>query len=145
MLNLYKKEYGLELKQQVKQQEDKLKQHEDKLKQHDKELSRLSDFTVEMHKTMNEGLTRVDESNRFLREQNTRQSEQNAQILQAVIKRNSESEERQAQLDELEKKQDFQLKMLDKSNFWKAIFGIGGSAGAVFAIVMEAVKYFGGK
>jgi Uncharacterized conserved protein len=125
--------------------EKQVQQHEDKLKQHDKELSRLNDFTVEMQKTMNEGLTRVDESNRFLREQNTRQSEQNAQILQAVIKRNGESEERQAQLDELGKKQDFQLKMLDKSNFWKAIFGIGGSAGAVFAIVMEAVKYFGGR
>lgn len=94
---------------------------------------------------MNEGLTRVDESNRFLREQNTRQSEQNAEILQAVIKRNEHSEERQNRLDELETKQNFQLKMLDKTNFWKVVFGVGGAAGAVFAIIMELIKYFGGR
>jgi uncharacterized protein HemX len=40
-------------------------QHETKLKQHDKELARLNDTTVEMQKQMNEGLARVDESNRF--------------------------------------------------------------------------------
>ncbi|MCH1722691.1 hypothetical protein MKK30_03480 [Lactococcus formosensis] len=125
--------------------EKQVQQHEDKLKQHDKELSRLNDFTVEMQKSMNEGLTRVDESNRFLREQNTRQSEQNAEILQAVIKRNEHSEERQNRLDELETKQNFQLKMLDKTNFWKVVFGVGGAAGAVFAIVMELIKYFGGR
>ena len=125
--------------------EKQVQQHEDKLKQHDKELSRLNDFTVEMQKSMNEGLTRVDESNRFLREQNTRQSEQNAEILQAVIKRNEHSEERQNRLDELETKQNFQLKMLDKTNFWKVVFGVGGAAGAVFAIIMELIKYFGGR
>lgn len=89
----------MELKQLVEQ-------HETKLKQHDKELSRLNDMSVEMQKQMSEGLARVDESNRFLREQNTRQSEQNAQILQAVIKGNESSDERQ-----------FQLKLLDKTNF----------------------------
>lgn len=89
----------MELKQLVEQ-------HETKLKQHDKELSRLNDMSVEMQKQMSEGLARVDESNRFLREQNTRQSEQNAQILQAVIKGNESSDERQ-----------FQLKLVDKTNF----------------------------
>ncbi len=120
----------LELEKQDKQHEDKLKQqvkqHEDKLKQHDKELSRLNDFTVQMQKTMNEGLTRVDESNRFLREQNTRQSEQNAEILQAVIKRNDTSDERQ-----------FQMKIIDKQNFWKAVFAIGGVAGTIIAASLK--------
>lgn len=120
----------MELEKQVKQHEDKLKQqvkqHEDKLKQHDKELSRLNDFTVQMQKTMNEGLTRVDESNRFLREQNTRQSEQNAEILQAVIKRNDTSDERQ-----------FQMKIIDKQNFWKAVFAIGGVAGTIIAASLK--------
>ena len=99
-----------------------VEQHEDKLKQHDKELARLSDMSVEMQKQMSEGLARVDESNRFLREQNTRQSEQNAQILQAVIKGNESSDEHQ-----------FQLKLLDKTNFWKLALGIGGSAAAKIA------------
>lgn len=112
----------MELKQLVEQ-------HETKLKQHDKELSRLNDMTVEMQKQMSEGLARVDESNRFLREQNTRQSEQNAQILQAVIKGNESSDERQ-----------FQLKLLDKTNFWKLIFGIGGASAAIYTIIMEIIK-----
>ncbi|MCU5753453.1 hypothetical protein ACQUE4_07165 [Lactococcus lactis] len=112
----------MELKQLVEQ-------HETKLKQHDKELSRLNDMSVEMQKQMSEGLARVDESNRFLREQNTRQSEQNAQILQAVIKGNESSDERQ-----------FQLKLLDKTNFWKLIFGIGGASAAIYTIIMEVIK-----
>jgi len=112
----------MELKQLVEQ-------HETKLKQHDKELSRLNDMSVEMQKQISEGLARVDESNRFLREQNTRQSEQNAQILQAVIKGNESSDERQ-----------FQLKMLDKTNFWKLIFGIGGASAAIYTIIMEILK-----
>ncbi|NEX51120.1 hypothetical protein [Lactococcus lactis] len=112
----------MELKQLVEQ-------HETKLKQHDKELSRLNDMTVEMQKQMSEGLARVDESNRFLREQNTRQSEQNAQILQAVIKGNESSDEHQ-----------FQLKLLDKTNFWKLIFGIGGASAAIYTIIMEVIK-----
>ena len=112
----------MELKQLVEQ-------HETKLKQHDKELSRLNDMSIEMQKQMSEGLARVDESNRFLREQNTRQSEQNAQILQAVIKGNESSDERQ-----------FQLKLLDKTNFWKLIFGIGGASAAIYTIIMEVIK-----
>jgi len=109
--------------------EQLVEQHETKLKQHDKELSRLNDMSVEMQKQMSEGLARVDESNRFLREQNTRQSEQNAQILQAVIEGKESSNERQ-----------FQLKMLDKTNFWKLIFGIGGASAAIYTIIMEILK-----
>ncbi|WP_205272506.1 hypothetical protein [Lactococcus taiwanensis] len=112
----------MELEQQVQQ-------HEDRLKQHDKELARLNDSFVDMNKQMNDGLTRVDESNRFLREQNTRQSEQNAQIFQAVLKGNEASSEQQ-----------FQLKMLDKSNIWKLIFGIGGSSAIIFALVKEVIE-----
>lgn len=125
--------------------EKEVKKHQEKLKQHDKELSRVNDRMAGMQRSIDEGLTRVDESNRFLREQNARQSEQNTEILQAVIKRNENSESRQAQLDKIEKEQNFQLKLLDKTNFWKVILGIGGSAGAVFAVIMEAIKYFGEK
>ena len=115
------------------------------MKQHDKELSRLNDVTLEMQKSMNEGLARVDESNRFLREQNTRQSEQNAQILQAVLKRNDDSESRQAELEKMKEQQNYELKIIDKTNLWNMIFGIGGSAGVVFAFVMELLKYLGGR
>lgn len=122
-----------------------VEKHEERLKQHDKELARLNDVTLEMQKSMNEGLTRVDESNRFLREQNTRQSEQNAQILQAVLKRNDDSENRQIELKKIEQQQSYDLKMIDKTNMWKVILGVGASAGAVFAFVMELLRFFGGR
>lgn len=125
--------------------EKEVKKHEEKLKQHDKELSRVNDRMAGMQRSIDEGLTRVDESNRFLREQNARQSEQNTEILQAVIKRNENSESRQAQLDKIEKEQNFQLKLLDKTNFWKAIFGIGGTAGLVIGAIIEISKIIGGK
>ena len=118
---------GMELEAQVKQ-------HEDKLKQHDKEISRLNDLSLEMQKSMNEGLARVDESNRFLREQNTRQSEQNAQILTEVLNLNKAEEEHR-----------HELRVIDKTNMWKMILGIGGSAGVVFAFVMELIKILGGR
>ncbi|MDT2597388.1 MULTISPECIES: hypothetical protein [Enterococcus] len=113
--------------------EAQVQQHEDRLKQHDKELSRLNDVTIEMQKSMNEGLARVDESNRFLREQNTRQSEQNAEILREVLNRNKEEE-----------KHKYELRMIDKTNIWKLILGIGGGAGVAFAFVLELLKFFRG-
>lgn len=114
--------------------EAQVKQHENKLKQHDRELSRLNDVALEMQKTMNEGLARVDESNRFLREQNTRQSEQNAEILREVLNRNKEEEEHR-----------HELKVIDKTNMWKMILGMGGAAGVVFAFIMEILKILGGR
>lgn len=39
----------------------------------------------------------------------------------------------------------YELKMLDKTNMWKMILGIGASAGAVFAFVLELIKFFGGR
>ena len=114
--------------------ETQVKQHEEKLKQHDREIGRLNDLTLQMQKSMSEGLTRIDESNKFLREQNTRQSEQNAEILKEVLNRNERAEAHE-----------HELKLLSKQNMWKMIFGIGGSAGVVFAFIMELIKYFGRK
>lgn len=102
-------------------------EHGKRLEQHDKELNRLSDLSLEMQKTINDGLTRVDESNRFLREQNT-------SILGAVLNRNEKSDDR-----------NYEMKMLDKTNMWKMVLGIGASAGAVFAFMLEVIKFFGGK
>ncbi|MFC0232760.1 hypothetical protein ACFFIF_02005 [Vagococcus entomophilus] len=114
--------------------EKQVELHEKKLNQHDKELSRLNDMTLEMQKSMNEGLTRVDESNRFLREQNTRQSEQNAEILRAVLERNEKSETHQ-----------HELKMLNSTNAWKLILGISAATGTVLAVVLEIIKAIGGR
>ncbi|MFK4897395.1 hypothetical protein [Lactococcus petauri] len=110
--------------------EEKVEKHEERLKQHDREIARVNDRMAGMQESIDKGLIRVDESNKFLREQNARQSEQNTEILQAVIKRNENSEGR-----------DFQLKMLHRSNFWKMVFAIGGalSAGGGLGFFLETL------
>ncbi|AYW50190.1 hypothetical protein C7H83_06815 [Tetragenococcus halophilus] len=104
--------------------EDRVNEHDKKIKQHDKEIARLSNNLVEMQKDLNNGLSRVDESNRFLREQNTRQSEQNNEILQAILNRNDNSEKRS-----------HELKMLNWSNLWKIVSVSAGAGGVISAIV----------
>ncbi|MCO8294916.1 hypothetical protein [Tetragenococcus halophilus] len=104
--------------------EDRVNEHDKKIKQHDKEIARLSNNLVEMQKDLNNGLSRVDESNRFLREQNTRQSEQNNEILQAILNRNDNSEKRS-----------HELKMLNWSNVWKIVSISAGAGGVISAIV----------
>lgn len=104
--------------------EDRVNEHDKKIKQHDKEIARLSNNLVEMQKDLNNGLSRVDESNRFLREQNTRQSEQNNEILQAILNRNDQSEKRK-----------HELKMLNWSNLWKIVSISAGAGGVISAIV----------
>jgi len=104
--------------------EDRVNEHDKKIKQHDKEIARLSNNLVEMQKDLNNGLARVDESNRFLREQNTRQSEQNSEILQAVLNRNDKFEARK-----------HELKMLNWSNVWKIVSISAGAGGVISAIV----------
>lgn len=104
--------------------EDRVNEHDKKIKQHDKEIARLSNNLVEMQKDLNNGLSRVDESNRFLREQNTRQSEQNNEILQAILNRNDDSEKRK-----------HELKMLNWSSLWKIVTVSAGAGGVISAIV----------
>ncbi|MEK2534365.1 hypothetical protein WN873_02080 [Tetragenococcus halophilus] len=104
--------------------EDRVNEHDKKIKQHDKEIARLSNNLVEMQKDLNNGLSRVDESNRFLREQNTRQSEQNNEILQAILNRNDQSEKRK-----------YDLKMLNWSGVWKVVAVSAGAGGVISAIV----------
>lgn len=105
-------------------------EHGERLKRHDKEISRINDNLLEMQRGMNEGLARVDESNKFLREQNMRQSEQNIEILNAVMNRNDKSDERK-----------HQLKLIDKENIWKLVGAIiGGST--IISFFLQ--KLFGG-
>lgn len=105
--------------------EEKVNEHDDKLKQHDREIGRLNDNMTNMQKSLNEGLSRVDESNKFLREQNTRQSEQNGQILQAVLQGNQD-----------QKKRKDELKVLNWSNLWKVV-GIAAGAGGIISAIVQ--------
>ncbi|WP_315308002.1 hypothetical protein [Enterococcus devriesei] len=104
--------------------EAQVKQHEDKLKKHDNEIRRLNELSIAMQKTMDESLIRVDESNKYLREQNTEQMKQNNEILNAILIRNTDAEKRS---DE--------LKMLNTENRWKLILGIAGASSLITVIL----------
>ena len=101
----------MELEQQVQQ-------HEEKLKQHDRELARLNDLSVVMQTSINENLVRVDESNKFLRDQNVEQMKQNNDIIHAVMKINEKTSDKT-----------YEAKMFDRKNIWRALFAIGGFMG----------------
>ena len=111
--------------------EQKVEEHGKKLAQHDKEIGRINDNLLEMQKGMNEGLARVDESNKFLREQNMRQSEQNSEILSAVLNRNDKSDERS-----------HDLKKNNQDNMWKLILMVSASTGLI-TVILNLI--FGGK
>ncbi|MCO8292666.1 hypothetical protein [Tetragenococcus halophilus] len=104
--------------------EKRVNEHDEKLKQHDSEIKRLSDNITDLRKDMNDSLNRVDESNKFLREQNTRQSEQSNEIMQAILNRNDQSEKRK-----------YDLKMLNWSGVWKVVAVSAGAGGVISAIV----------
>lgn len=67
---------------------EQVRNHAEQLHKHDLEIKRINENINIMQSDIKEGLTRVDESNRFLREQNERQSIQNERIFSAVIESN---------------------------------------------------------
>ena len=69
---------------------EQVKIHTEQLHKHDLEIKRINENINLMQPDIKEGLARVDESNKFLREQNERQSMQNERILSAVIGTNQE-------------------------------------------------------
>lgn len=111
--------------------EQKISDHEEILREHSNQLKDLRIEIQVMHKEFHDGLTRVDESNRFLREQNTRQSEQNTQILNAVIEQKEDQQQR-----------DHEFRMMNRSNVWKLIILIGGSSSLITYILDHVLNLF---
>ncbi|CAM3218593.1 hypothetical protein GHI93_11575 [Lactococcus hircilactis] len=109
--------------------ENLVAEHETKLKQHDKELARLNDMSVVMQNSINAGLARVDESNKFLREQNREQLKQNNEIFQIVVGINENKENKE-----------YESKMMTRKNLWQAIFAVGGFLGG-FILAYFKVKF----
>ncbi|WP_374284242.1 hypothetical protein [Lactococcus sp.] len=103
--------------------------HEEKLKQHDKEIQRLDDRTVLLQNAMNATFTQIEESNKFLREQNTAQVQQNEKILNAVLERNDIKDTRA-----------YELKKVGQENLWKMIFGIGSASALIWGAIQWLIK-----
>ncbi|EMW5330075.1 hypothetical protein AAFA70_000235 [Enterococcus faecalis] len=113
--------------------EQKVKEHEKRLGDHDREIGRLDRRTMTLQEQLNANLVRLDESNKFLREQNMKQMEQNSEILNAILNRNSEADERK---DELKK--------LNTENIWKIILAIFVSSGAITILFNWLSTFLGG-
>jgi len=98
---------------------------EKEVKDHSSRLNDVERDISELKKDLSEGLTRVDQSNKYLREQNR-------DILKEVIKRNG-----------LADKHDFEIKKMAKTNQFKMfgmIFGASGLAALVLDIIMKLIK-----
>lgn len=98
---------------------------EKEVKDHGSRLNDVERDISELKKDLSEGLTRVDQSNKYLREQNR-------DILKEVIKRNG-----------LADQHDFEIKKMAKTNQFKMfgmIFGASGLAALVLDIIMKLIK-----
>lgn len=110
--------------------------HTKKLEQHDKELIELREKNakeIESIKsdirswsvTLNEGLARVDESSKYLREQNSN-------ILNEIIGRNNKSAERSHEMDK--------IKWQSILKICLAVFGSGGFIYTVVDLILNSIK-----
>lgn len=107
---------------------------------HETRISRLEENDEEIFKqikNINDDLkdrySRIDESNKHLRELSLKQNDQNAQILNAVLKGNQDSEKR---ADERKKSVD--------ENRGQLLLTILGSGGIIYIIIDALLKVFGG-
>lgn len=92
---------------------------------HGTRITTLENEVRELNQNLRDGLQRVDQSNEYLRTQNN-------DILKEIIKRNSNAEQR-----------DYELQKLTKGNQMKMfgmIFGASGLAAVVLDIVMKLIK-----
>lgn len=111
----------MDLKEQVQK-------HEDMINAHTIELIELKNEIKSMHSDFKDGMSRVNESNIYLREQNTRQSEQNTQILNAILEQKNDA-----------KKRDDDFRMMNRSNLWKLILLIGGASSILTFIIDKLI------
>lgn len=98
---------------------------EKEVKDHGSRLNNVERDISELKKDLSEGLTRVDQSNQYLREQNR-------DILKEVIKRNNAAD-----------KHDFEIKKMTKANQLKMfgmVFGASGLAALVLDIILKLIK-----
>ena len=107
---------------------------------HETRISRLEENDEEIFKqikSINDDLkdrySRIDESNKHLRELSLKQNDQNAQILNAVLKGNQDSEKR---ADERKKSVD--------ENRGQLLLTILGSGGIIYIVIDALLKVFGG-
>lgn len=96
--------------------------HDKLLKDHEKRLGHVEKEILQMHQEFLQGLDRVDQSNKYLREQNN-------DILGAIIKRN-----------ETEEQHKHQLQLINRKNMWQLIIGVSSTTGLLYIILQQLFK-----
>lgn len=99
--------------------------YEKELKSHGERLNQVEKDVQEIREDLRSGLQSVNESNRYLREQNS-------DILKEIVKRNAVAE-----------KHDFEIQKMTKTNQFKMfgmIFGASGLAALVLDIILKLLR-----
>ncbi|AXY24898.1 hypothetical protein CL176_02035 [Suicoccus acidiformans] len=104
--------------------------HEERITRLEENDAIMSIQIAEIQEDLRERYDRIDESNKYLRDLSLRQNEQNSQILNAVLKGNQDSKEREDKLKETTENK--------KSEFWVAAVGSGG----IIAVLIELLTNF---
>ena len=90
---------------------------------HEQRIQAMEHNINELKDDLKQGLQRVDESNRYLRNQN-------GEILREIIKRNNVAEQH-----------DYTLKKMSKTNQIKTFTTIFGASGLAFALIELLLKF----
>ncbi|MFS0560149.1 hypothetical protein AB1K91_05370 [Terribacillus sp. 179-K 1B1 HS] len=100
------------------------------LHDHEERISKLEQGQEAIKQQMNDlsrqvadGNTKIEQDNKFLREQN-----QN--MIEKLVGINNKMHERK-----------HELRLIDKQNFWKLTLAIGGSAGALYSVIQALLQY----
>lgn len=105
---------------------------------HEKRITKLevdqNEFKAEINKQISSvkeqvltGMIRSSDENKVLREDNR-------QMMEMLVGINSKTEERK-----------HEIRILNKQNFWKLVFGISGSMTVLITVVQSLLKYFTGQ
>ncbi|UNM90545.1 hypothetical protein [Vagococcus sp. CY52-2] len=119
----------MDLQETVDMHTKKLEQHDKALielrEQNAKEIESIKSDIRSWSVTLSEGLARVDESSKYLREQNSN-------ILNEIIGRNNKSDERNHEMDK--------IKWQSILKICLAIFGSGGFIYTVVDLILNTIK-----
>lgn len=105
---------------------------------HEKRITKLeidqNEFKAEINKQISSvkeqvltGMIRSSDENKVLREDNRK-------MMEMLVGINSKTEERK-----------HEIRILNKQNFWKLVFGISGSMTVLITVVQSLLKYFTGQ
>lgn len=119
----------MDLKETVDMHAKKLERHDKEIEEirasNSKEIEAIKSDIRQWNVTLNEGLARVDENSKYLREQNS-------QILTAIIGRNEKANDRKHELEKLKWQSVLKISLV--------IFGSGGLIYTIIDLLLEMVK-----